>query len=103
MSSPARRFKRFCQSSGMYSGCSITARYMSAIHNPPSGPVRSDVGRNQLSLDAKNSDCCSSAGRRLVKRHALARQDFSMDQVMDRLADEANCRRSLRPAGRRER
>src|SRR5690348_5487485 len=36
---------------------------MSAIHSAPSGPVRSIVGRNQLSDDAKNSDSSSPAGR----------------------------------------
>ena len=43
------------QSSGIHSGCSMTARYMSAIQSAPSGPVLSIVGRNQLSLEARNS------------------------------------------------
>ena len=39
---------------------------MSAIHSAPSGPVVIVVGRNQLSLDARNSDFCSSGARWLV-------------------------------------
>src|SRR5262245_9371849 len=39
---------------------------MSAIHSAPSGPVWIVVGRNQLSLDARNSLACSSGARRLV-------------------------------------
>ena len=41
-----------------------TARYMSAIQRAPSGPVLSIVGRNQLSLEARNSRFASSGPRR---------------------------------------
>ena len=61
--SPARRSMRFCQSTGIHSGCSMTARYISAIQSAPSGPILSMVGRNQLSLEARNSLLASSGAR----------------------------------------
>ena len=51
---------------GIQVGCSITKRYMSLIHRAPSGPVRTIDGRNQLSVDARNSLSRSLSGRRLV-------------------------------------
>ena len=40
---------------GSTAGARSRARYMSATHSAPSGPVWIIVGRNQLSLDARNS------------------------------------------------
>ena len=42
-------------------------RYMSATYNAPSGPTRKVVGRNQLSVLAKNSERSSPAARWLCK------------------------------------
>ena len=49
------KIKLILPSCGIHVGCSITRRYISAIQSAPSGPMRAITGRNQLSVDAKNS------------------------------------------------
>ena len=66
----------------------MTARYMSATQRAPSGPVLSIVGRNQLSLEARNSRSASSGGRDGREGHAVGLEHHPMDQVVHRLADE---------------
>ena len=85
---PARRSSFFSQSSGIHSGCSITARYMSATQRAPSGPVLSIVGRNQLSVEARNSRARSLGTATAAEGQAVGLEHHPMDQVMDRLADE---------------
>ena len=67
-------------SSGIHRGCSITARDISTIHSPPSGPVRTCAGRNQLSVEVSNS--CFFFPRRPLggERHALRLQDAAVQQ-----------------------
>src|SRR5262249_1310164 len=48
-------------------GWSMTARYRAATHRAASGPTATVVGRNQLSLEARNSRSVSSAARTLRK------------------------------------
>ena len=69
-------------------GCSITKRYMSTTHSAPSGPVRTWTGRNQLSVEARNSEACSSSARWPAKVTPSGVEDLAVDQVVDRLADE---------------
>ncbi len=85
---PARRSSRFSHSSGIHSGCSMTARYMSAIQRAPSGPVLSMVGRNQLSLEARNSRPDSLGPRRPRKVTPSGSSTIRCTSVVDRLADE---------------
>ena len=66
----------------------MTARYMSAIQSAPSGPVLSIVGRNQLSLDARNSRSDSFGPRRRETSLPLGLEHDPMHQVVHRLADK---------------
>ncbi len=66
----------------------MTARYMSAIQSAPSGPVLSMVGRNQLSLEARNSRLVFAGRATAAKAHAVGLEHHPMHQVVHRLADE---------------
>ena len=66
----------------------MTARYISAIQSAPSGPVLSMVGRNQLSLEARNSRFSLARRAMAAKAHAFGLEHHPMHQVVHRLADE---------------
>ena len=51
----------FLMSSGIDHGCSIVSRYMSRTCSVPSGALTKLTGRNQLSVEATNSDARSIA------------------------------------------
>ena len=75
--------------SGIHSGCSMTARYMSATHSAPSGPVWMHRRPEPVVGSRPGTPTvCSSAARRLVKVTPVRRHDLAVDEVVDRLADE---------------
>ena len=78
----------FSHSSGIHSGCSIVWRYMSATQRAPSGPVLSIVGRNQLSLEARNSRSRLIWSATAAEGHAVRLEHHPVHHVMDRFADE---------------
>ena len=59
---------------------------MSTIHRQPSGPVVACTGRNQLSVDARNSSFV--VGAMAFEGRAFRRQFQTMHNEVDRLADE---------------
>ena len=87
-SSPPRRSIFICQSREIHSGCSITKRYISATHSAPSGPVRTLTGRDQLSVEARNSRSRSSSARRDVKVDPFGFRICRFDQIVNRLTHE---------------
>ena len=81
----------------------MTARYMSAIQSAPSGPVLSIVGRNQLSLEARNSRPDLVRSATAAEAHAVGLEHHPMHQVVHRLADEQAGGELRARRGRRDR
>src|SRR5215470_889113 len=65
--SPLQKFMFFLMESGMALGASMNSRYMSTTYKLPSGALAKLQGRNQGSVEAKNSRFRSSGARLAMK------------------------------------